>query len=53
MNQQEWNELNALRKELNENIMAFDAYAQERFTELLVKSLAGKGDEPPRAVSRT
>jgi hypothetical protein len=49
MNQTEWNELLAIRREMNENLMAIDARTQERYTELLVKSLEGKGD---RAVSR-
>lgn len=48
MNQAEWNELLAIRREMNENLMAIDARTQERYTELLVKSLEGKGD---RAVS--
>lgn len=52
MEQQEWDELNALRKELNHNLMAYDWYAQEKFTELFVKSLEGKGDPSPRPVSR-
>jgi hypothetical protein len=50
MDQQEWNELDALRQELNTNLMAYDWQAQEKFTELLVKSLEGKSDTP---VSRT
>lgn len=50
MDQDEWNTLDSLRKELNANIMAYDWYAQERFTKLLVESLQGKGDLP---VSRT
>ena len=46
MNQDEWNELLAIRREMNENLMALDARMQERYTELLVKSLEGKGDRP-------
>jgi len=46
MNPTEWNELLAMRREMNENLMAFDARMQERYTELLVKSLEGKGDLP-------
>ncbi len=53
MDQQEWNELDALRQELNSNLMAYDWETQEKFTELLVKSLEGKGDQPVRAVNRT
>ncbi len=51
MNQTEWNELLAIRHEMNENLMALDARMQERYTELLVKSLEGKGDRPLGAVS--
>ena len=60
MEQTEWNELLAIRREMNENLMALDARTQERYTELLVKSLEGKGDptfgsvttplRPPRSV---
>ena len=46
MNQTEWDELLAIRHEMNENLMALDARMQERYTELLVKSLEGKGDRP-------
>ena len=46
MEQTEWNELLAIRREMNENLMALDARMQERYTELLVKSLSGKGDPP-------
>lgn len=53
MEQQEWEQLNTLRQELNNNLMAFDWSAQEKFTELLVKSLEGKGDAPARSVSTT
>ena len=50
MEQQDWDKLNSLRLELNDNMMAYDTYAQEKFTKLLVESLEGKGDRP---VSRT
>ena len=46
MDQAEWDTLDAIRKELNSNLMAYDWMAQEKFTELLVKSLEGKGDWP-------
>jgi len=52
MTQNEWGELVALRKEMNESLMALDAATQERYTELLVMSLKGKGDSAVR-VSRT
>ena len=44
MDQQEWEQLLTLREALNNNLMAYDVSTQERFTELLVKSLEGKGD---------
>ena len=47
MDQQEWETLDAIRKELNSNLMAYDWSTQEKFTELLVKSLEGKGDGFP------
>ena len=47
MDNTEWEELNALRKELNSNLMAYDWSVQEKFTELFVKSLEGKGDSTP------
>lgn len=53
MDQQDWDLLLSMRDSLNENLMAYDWAAQEKFTELLVKSLEGKGDPPVRAVSRT
>ena len=51
MEQNEWNELLAIRREMNANLMAQDVKTQERYTELLVKSLEGKGDGG--TVSRT
>jgi len=53
MDQQEWETLDAIRKELNQNLMAYDWSAQEKFTELFVKSLEGKGDPVQGSVSRT
>lgn len=53
MEDKDWEELNALRKELNSNLMAYDPYAQEKFAELLVQSLAGKGDWPSGSDTRT
>ena len=52
MNQTEWDQLLAIRAEMSNNLMAYDWEAQEKFTELLVKSLEGKGDLPVRAVNR-
>ena len=48
MDQEEWNKMDALRKELNSNLMAYDPYAQEKFASLLVESLRGKGDPDPK-----
>jgi len=46
MEKEEWDVLLAIREEMNANLMAQDVATQERFTELLVKSLEGKGDLP-------
>lgn len=48
MEQEEWKKLNELLKELNNNMMAYDVEVHEKFTELLVKSLEGKGNGPVR-----
>jgi hypothetical protein len=53
MEEIEWEELLSLREEMNANLMAQGPRVQERYTELLVKSLEGKGDAPVRAVNRT
>jgi hypothetical protein len=52
MDQAEWDQLDKIRRNLNANLMAYDWETQEKFTELLVKSLEGKGDSSPRSVSR-
>jgi len=44
MNQSEWEELLSLRAEMNNGMTGLSTVHQERFTELLVKSLRGKGD---------
>lgn len=41
---EEWNELNALRVAINENPASVHPEKQERFTELFVRSLEGKGN---------
>jgi hypothetical protein len=41
---EEWNELDALRKAINYNPASVHPEKQERFTELFVRSLRGKGD---------
>ncbi len=53
MKQEEWDALLAIREEMNANLMAQDVATQERFTELLVKSLEGKGDLPIGGDNRT
>ena len=52
MEQSEWDELLAIRREMNDNLMAQDVRTQERYTELLVKSLEGKGDSIQGTVNR-
>ena len=46
INPEEWDELLSIRQEMNANLMAQDTRTQEKYTELLVKSLEGKGDGP-------
>jgi hypothetical protein len=46
MDSTDWNTLVELREELNNNLMAYDADAQEKYVKLLVESLEGKGDRP-------
>ena len=41
---EEWNELNALRKAINYNPHTVSPEKMEKFTELMVRSLEGKGD---------
>ena len=52
MKEEEWDALLAIREEMNANLMAQDVATQERYVELLVKSLEGKGDPPVRPVNR-
>ena len=44
LNQEEWNELVALKDAINYNPASVHYDRMERFTELLVKTLEGKGD---------
>jgi hypothetical protein len=44
LTEEEWNELDDLRKAINENPASVHPKKQERFTELFVRSLEGKGD---------
>jgi hypothetical protein len=41
---EEWNELNALRKAINYDPYTVSPEKMEKFTELMVRSLEGKGD---------
>lgn len=41
---EEWNELNALRKAINYDPHTVSPEKMEKFTELMVRSLEGKGD---------
>jgi hypothetical protein len=45
---EEWNELVALKNAINDNPAAVAAEKMELFTELLVRSLEGKGDSTPQ-----
>ena len=47
MENQEWAQLVALKSEMDNNLMAYDWAAQEKFVALLVESLQGKGDGFP------
>jgi hypothetical protein len=44
MTTEEWMELSALREAINDNPAAVHPSKMERFTELLVQTLEGKGD---------
>jgi len=44
LTQEEWDELNVLRLAINDNPASVHPGKQERFTELFVRSLEGKGD---------
>jgi hypothetical protein len=46
LNTEEWNELNALREAINYSPQTVSPEKMELFTELLVRSLLGKGDSP-------
>ena len=53
MEETEWEQLLSIRKEMNANLMAQDPATQEKYVELLVKSLEGKGDLPIGTVPPT
>jgi hypothetical protein len=44
LSEEEWNELNALREAINYNPSQVCPQKMEKFTELFVRSLYGKGD---------
>lgn len=44
LTEDEWNELNALRKAINYDPYTVSPEKMEKFTELMVRSLEGKGD---------
>lgn len=44
LNQEEWDELVALKEAINTNPASVHYEKMERFTELMVRSLEGKGD---------
>jgi hypothetical protein len=45
---EEWNELVALKDAINTNPASVSYEKMEKFTELMVRSLEGKGDQPIR-----
>jgi hypothetical protein len=47
LTQSEWNELVALKNAINYDPSSVHFEKMERFTELMVRSLEGKGDTPP------
>ncbi len=52
MTDEEWNELDALRKAISDNPAAVHPDKQERFTELLVQSWPATGDGKPYTEGR-
>jgi hypothetical protein len=51
LTKEEWNELVALKDAINYNPHTVSASKMEKFTELMVRSLEGKGDVPLKKVS--
>lgn len=45
LNKEDWNELNALRQAINYNPASVHPEKMERFTELFVETIRGKGDD--------
>jgi hypothetical protein len=50
LTKEEWYELNALREAINYNPHTVSPEKMEKFTELFVRSLEGKGDLPLNAI---
>lgn len=46
LSNEEWNELISLKDAINHNIASVHPEKQEKFTELMVRSLEGKCDPP-------
>ena len=51
LTKEEWNELVALKEAINYNPHTVSASKMEKLTELMVRSLEGKGDVPLKKVS--
>ena len=51
LTKEEWNELVALKEAINYNPSTVTYEKMEKFTELMVRSLEGKGDVPLKQVS--
>ena len=51
LTKEEWNELVALKDAINYNPSTVTYEKMEKFTELMVRSLEGKGDVPLKKVS--
>jgi hypothetical protein len=51
LTKEEWNELVALKDAINYDPSSVHYEKMERFTELMVRSLEGKGDVPLKKVS--
>lgn len=46
LNKEEWNEMDSLRRAINDHPASVHPDKMERFTELFVRSLEGKADLP-------
>lgn len=52
LTEEEWNELVALKEAINYYPHTVSASKMEKFTELMVRSLEGKGDAPPKKLAQ-